>query len=208
MPPKGSKLGPPPTTTDPSSPALVQQNAHSSSIADFELPKTTLTKLAKGSIPDNVKMQQDVVLALLRGSTLFISYLWYKKKNADISAHDQALARSGKSITASDVIKAISEMDFGPADDLIPILEHELAAYRANVQANKSAKKAVNPGPGGKRGPRKSNAATDVEEEQGDEEEDDMVGDDAEEEEGQGEVEGEGDESEILDAGDEMDLDK
>ncbi|RXK39769.1 hypothetical protein M231_02962 [Tremella mesenterica] len=201
MPPKGSKLGPPPTTTDPSSPALVQQNAHSSSIADFELPKTTLTKLAKGSIPDNVKMQQDVVLALLRGSTLFISYL-------SAAAHDQALARSGKSITASDVIKAISEMDFGPADDLIPILEHELAAYRANVQANKSAKKAVNPGPGGKRGPRKSNAATDVEEEQGDEEEDDMVGDDAEEEEGQGEVEGEGDESEILDAGDEMDLDK
>ena len=26
-------------------------------------------------IPDNIKMQQDVVLALMRGSTLFISYL-------------------------------------------------------------------------------------------------------------------------------------
>ena len=96
MPPKGSKLGPPQAPTGPLSPAAQQQNANLSGISDYELPKTTLTKLAKGSvslwsfscdlfsgmltifeyqIPDNVKMQQDVVLALLRSSTLFISYL-------------------------------------------------------------------------------------------------------------------------------------
>jgi len=34
-------------------PAAVQQRAHTSSIADFELPKTTLTKLAKGSVRDS-----------------------------------------------------------------------------------------------------------------------------------------------------------
>jgi len=50
------------------------------------------------------------------------------------SAHDQALARSGKSITASDVIKAISEMDFGPADNLIPLLEIELACTLRTAQ--------------------------------------------------------------------------
>jgi len=38
-----------------------------------------------------------------------------------------ALDRSGRSITAGDVIKAITEMDFGPADHLVPILEQELA---------------------------------------------------------------------------------
>lgn len=92
MPPKGAKLAPPPAVAaGPLSPAAQQQKANSAGIADYELPKTSLTKLAKGSvggfsvpvwslltraqIPDNVKMQQDVVLALMRSSTVFISYL-------------------------------------------------------------------------------------------------------------------------------------
>jgi DNA polymerase epsilon subunit 3 len=92
MPPKGAKLAPPPAAAaGPLSPAAQQQKANSAGIADYELPKTSLTKLAKGSvsgfsvpvrslltraqIPDNVKMQQDVVLALMRSSTVFISYL-------------------------------------------------------------------------------------------------------------------------------------
>nr|XP_031858773.1 uncharacterized protein CI109_005869 [Kwoniella shandongensis]KAA5525845.1 hypothetical protein CI109_005869 [Kwoniella shandongensis] len=76
MPPKGATSHPPkPPSNVPLSAAAQQQRANSAGIAEFELPKTNLTKLAKGSIPDNVKMQQDVVLALLRGSTVFISYL-------------------------------------------------------------------------------------------------------------------------------------
>lgn len=128
-------------------------------------------------IPDNVKMQQEVVIALMRSSTLFINYLCkcqapfslspfhlfdsacifsllglpipYPHKlicNMDQSyplrlppfcseltvltaagAHDQAVARSGKMTTAADVLKAIQEMDMGPADNLLPILEQELA---------------------------------------------------------------------------------
>ena len=89
-------------------------------------------------------------MALLRSSTLFINYLseseagilsfryadsqlqrmltlWLCTEADPRSAHDQALARSGKSITASDVLKAITEMDFGPADELLPLLEMELA---------------------------------------------------------------------------------
>ncbi|EKC98053.1 hypothetical protein A1Q2_07599 [Trichosporon asahii var. asahii CBS 8904] len=138
MPPKAST-----TTNDaPPSPASVQQRPFMPGIAEYELPKTNLIKLAKGSeshnaagveisfvyldlvadtqIPDNVKMQQDVVTALLRSSTLFINFL-------SAHAHDQALERSGKSITAGDVLKAVTELDFGPADALVPILEQELA---------------------------------------------------------------------------------
>jgi DNA polymerase epsilon subunit 3 len=104
-----------------------------------------------------MKMQQDVVLALLRSSTLFIGYLselLFRFKltrqllrtllvisQADCSAHDQALSRSGKSITASDIIKAIMEMDFGPADNLVPLLEQELAgglSRRVNGLMNQS----------------------------------------------------------------------
>lgn len=43
------------------------------------------------------------------------------------AAHDQAINRSGKTVTPADVLKAISELDFGPADQLIPLLERELA---------------------------------------------------------------------------------
>jgi DNA polymerase epsilon subunit 3 len=36
------------------SPVAVQQRANTVSIADFELPKTTLTKLAKGSVSKTI----------------------------------------------------------------------------------------------------------------------------------------------------------
>ncbi|KAI9638226.1 uncharacterized protein MKK02DRAFT_42616 [Dioszegia hungarica] len=120
MPPKGVKTLPPAVDPDVDSPAAQQEQSHLSGMADFELPRTTLIKLAKGSIPDNVKMQQDVVMALMRSSTLFISYL-------AAASHDQAINRSGKTVTPADVLKAISELDFGPADNLIPLLERELA---------------------------------------------------------------------------------
>jgi DNA polymerase epsilon subunit 3 len=84
------------------------------------------------------------------------------------------LSRSGKSITASDIIKAIIEMDFGPADNLVPLLEQELAGmwhrwsrltivYRSNTQASKTKAKPTGPGRGK---PRKSNADTTVEDEE------------------------------------------
>ncbi|AAW46916.2 expressed protein [Cryptococcus deneoformans JEC21] len=177
MPPKGSTIHPPKPPADaPPTAASIQMKANSVGMGEYELPKTTLTKLAKGSIPDNVKMQQDVVLALLRGSTLFISYL-------TAAAHDQAIARSGRTVTAADVIKAIIEMDFGPADALVPIMEQELAAFRNIQQRAKAAKKP--PGPGRGRGPRKSAAST-------------RAGEDGDmaETEGEAAVEGEGDEEE------------
>ncbi|XAO27128.1 hypothetical protein I312_105970 [Cryptococcus bacillisporus CA1280] len=190
MPPKGSTIHPPKPPADaPPTAASIQMKANSIGIGEYELPKTTLTKLAKGSIPDNVKMQQDVVLALLRGSTLFISYL-------TAAAHDQAIARSGRTVTAADVIKAITEMDFGPADALVPIMEQELAAFRNIQQRAKAAKKPSGPGRG--RGPRKSAVSmradgdVDMAETEGDAGEGDGeggVGEDEEEEEGEQEQE-------------------
>lgn len=76
-------------------------------------------------------MQQEVVVALMRSSTLFISYLGgliqWPRLMAAAAAHDQAHNRSGKTVTPADVLKAISELDFGPADQLIPLLERELS---------------------------------------------------------------------------------
>ncbi|GMK57532.1 hypothetical protein CspeluHIS016_0403660 [Cutaneotrichosporon spelunceum] len=159
-------------------PSAAQQAAYTHSIADLELPKTTLTKLAKGSIPDNVKMQQDVVHALLRGSTLFINYLSAALKRLYMRptcAHDQAVSRSGKQITAGDVLKAIADLDFGPSDALIPLLEQELASYRA-IQVAAKARKA----PPKKRGKEPEEGMA-VDEEEEEEEEQEEGGDEEEE---------------------------
>ena len=50
-----------------------------------------------------------------------------KTHHVAAASHDQALGRSGKTVTAADVLKAIQDMDMGPADQLIPVLEQELA---------------------------------------------------------------------------------
>jgi len=51
MPPKGAKLGPPPVPeADPDTPSALQQAEYTQGLSEFELPKTTLAKLAKGSV--------------------------------------------------------------------------------------------------------------------------------------------------------------
>lgn len=81
------------------------------------------------------------MVALLRSSTLFISHLGeeslYKLMIA-AAAHDQAVNRSGKTITPADVLKAVSELDFGPADVLIPLLERELSGRQLQCIADAS----------------------------------------------------------------------
>ena len=50
MPPKGMKVVPPPVAPDVDSPAAQQEAAHTAGMAEYEFPRTTLTKLAKGSV--------------------------------------------------------------------------------------------------------------------------------------------------------------
>ncbi len=87
MPPKAPKP-PPPSEDLAGSLAAQQQAANSSGIAELRLaqnyPLKACQRLSKTPsilyvlirlVPNNVKMQQDVMLALNRSSTLFISYL-------------------------------------------------------------------------------------------------------------------------------------
>lgn len=51
MPPKGSTIHPPKPPADaPPTAASIQMKANSVGMGEYELPKTTLTKLAKGSV--------------------------------------------------------------------------------------------------------------------------------------------------------------
>ena len=107
-------------------------------------------------IPDNVKLQKETVLSLVKGSTVFINYLgacashylflyiltciFLKKllrtsidrQSNDscfdafffiYSAHDVALSKQHKSISASDVLKALEMLEF---PDMVEQLQGEL----------------------------------------------------------------------------------
>lgn len=52
-----------------------QQSAVSEGIDAFELPKSIVIKLAKSGIPEQSKVQKETILALLKGSTVFINLL-------------------------------------------------------------------------------------------------------------------------------------
>ena len=75
--------------------AQAQQDAVSEGIENFELPRALVTRIAKSAVrcrfsyrymeqlfltlswqvPDNVKLQKDTVLSLVKGATVFINYL-------------------------------------------------------------------------------------------------------------------------------------
>ncbi|KAG6327175.1 hypothetical protein ID866_11914 [Astraeus odoratus] len=110
--------------------AQAQQDLVSEGIENFELPKTLVTKIAKSAIPDNTKLQKETVLSLVKGSTVFINYL-------AATAHDVALSKQHKSISASDVLKALEMIEFG---DLVDRLQEELQIYRDNAKGDKGRK--------------------------------------------------------------------
>lgn len=44
-------------------------------VQDNVLPKSIVTRLSKGVLPQNTNIQKDAVLALTKGATVFINYL-------------------------------------------------------------------------------------------------------------------------------------
>ncbi|KAJ7641700.1 hypothetical protein FB45DRAFT_900816 [Roridomyces roridus] len=121
-------------------------------------PKSLVTRIgiAKFALPENVKMQKETVLSLIKGSTVFINYLgafssggsrvWVSHATRrsscyltrfPSSAHDVALSKQHKSISASDVLKALEMIEFG---DLADKLQGELTgAKNGSSNVNGSA---------------------------------------------------------------------
>ncbi|KLO10366.1 histone-fold-containing protein [Schizopora paradoxa] len=108
--------------------AQAQQDAVSDGIENYELPKSLVTRIAKSAIPENSKLQKDMVTALVQGSTVFINYL-------AATAHDIATSRQHKSVSASDVLKALESLQFV---DMVDKIQEELKVYR---ELQKSGKK-------------------------------------------------------------------
>ncbi|KAH9895691.1 histone-fold-containing protein [Cubamyces lactineus] len=108
--------------------AQAQQDAVADGIENFELPRSVVMKLARASqVPENTKFSKDVILAILKASTVFINYL-------AATAHEVASSKQHKSISATDVLKALELVEFG---DIAKNIQGELQVYRDLQKADK-----------------------------------------------------------------------
>ncbi|BGP55388.1 hypothetical protein JCM8202_003713 [Rhodotorula sphaerocarpa] len=101
----------------------------------FELPKSVVARIAREALPSDIKLQKEVPLALVKGSTVFINYL------AALS-HDVATERNNKTIAATHVLDAVKQLGWEDGGELHRQLKKDLAAFRA---ANEAKKKGLPP---------------------------------------------------------------
>ncbi|KAI8629173.1 histone-fold-containing protein [Xylariaceae sp. FL1651] len=112
-------------------------------IEDLTLPKSIITRLAKGVLPPNTQIQANAILAMSKSATVFINHL----ANA---ANEHTLNNNKKTIMPGDVFAALEDVEF-------PFLRERLEAefkkfnetqttkrntYRRKVAAQKKAEKA------------------------------------------------------------------
>ncbi|KAH7137244.1 histone-fold-containing protein [Dactylonectria estremocensis] len=108
-------------------------------IEDLTLPKSIITRLAKGVLPANTQIQANAILAMSNSATVFISYLASHANEITVTA-------GKKTVTPADVFKALEDTEFS---FLRAPLEAEFAkfnairtekrtSYRQKVRAKKS----------------------------------------------------------------------
>ncbi|EHY60418.1 hypothetical protein HRR83_000177 [Exophiala dermatitidis] len=103
------------------------------SIDDLLLPRTLVSRLARGVLPPNTSIQKDATLAIAKSATVFISYL----------AHHANEQTTKKTIGPQDVLKALKEIEMDGVMELGAVgkdgrlggrLERELEAYEKILQ--------------------------------------------------------------------------
>ncbi|KDE08347.1 hypothetical protein MVLG_01387 [Microbotryum lychnidis-dioicae p1A1 Lamole] len=120
-----------PTTTTTDDAAANASSADTLGLAQFELPKALVTRIAKASVPAGVQLQREMPLALVKSSTIFINYL------AALS-HDAAHEKNQKTISATHVLEAIKELGWDDQQALNKYLAVHLRAFRKNVEDKKN----------------------------------------------------------------------
>ncbi|KAF8867021.1 histone-fold-containing protein [Acephala macrosclerotiorum] len=125
MPPK--KVPPPPSATgDEGTPKQDTVFREGINIEDLNLPKSIVTRLAKGVLPPNTQIQGNAMLAMTKSATVFVNYLASQ-------ANEFAASANRKTISPQDVFAALDEAQLS---DFKPRLEAELAKFN-EVQADK-----------------------------------------------------------------------
>ncbi|CCF42858.1 DNA polymerase epsilon subunit D [Colletotrichum higginsianum] len=98
-------------------------------IEDLSLPKSIITRLAKGVLPPNTQIQANAVLAMSKSATVFINYLASHANEITVNANK-------KTVSAEDVFKALDDIEFG---FLREPLEQEFAKYNQIQSAKRTS---------------------------------------------------------------------
>ncbi|KAG9255153.1 histone-fold-containing protein [Emericellopsis atlantica] len=109
-------------------------------IEDLSLPKSIITRLAKGVLPPNTQIQANAVLAMSKSTTVFVNYL-------ASYANEHTVNANKKTISPADVFKALEDTEFGFLRARVEaefakfnqIQTEKRTSYRAKVKASKGA---------------------------------------------------------------------
>ncbi|CAI4216260.1 unnamed protein product [Parascedosporium putredinis] len=114
--------------------------SESEASTELNLPKSIITRLAKGVLPPHVQLQGNAVLALRQSATVFISYI-------ASHANEHAQSAGKKTVLPADVFQALEDTEFG---FLRGQLEAEFAKFnqtqaakRSNYRQKQAAKRAA-----------------------------------------------------------------
>uniref|UniRef100_A0A8H7NCZ6 DNA polymerase epsilon subunit D n=1 Tax=Bionectria ochroleuca TaxID=29856 RepID=A0A8H7NCZ6_BIOOC len=102
------------------------EHKDATTIEELTLPKSIITRLAKGVLPPNTQIQGNAILALSKSTTVFINYL-------ATYANEHTVNAGKKTILPNDVFKALEDTEFGFLKER---LEAEFAKFSA-IQTEK-----------------------------------------------------------------------
>ncbi|KUI66451.1 DNA polymerase epsilon subunit D [Cytospora mali] len=111
-------------------------------IEELQLPKSIITRLAKGVLPPNTQIQANAILAMTKSATVFINHL----ANA---ANEVTSLQNKKTIMPADVFRALDDIEFGFMRERVEAEFSKFnetqttkrSAYRKKVSAAKKAAK-------------------------------------------------------------------
>ncbi|KAI0376253.1 histone-fold-containing protein [Hypomontagnella monticulosa] len=111
-------------------------------IEDVTLPKSIITRLAKGVLPPNTQIQANAILAMSKSATVFINHL----ANA---ANEHTQSANKKTIAPADVFDALEDIEFpffrerleAEYKKFSEVQTTKRSTYRRKVAAQKRAEK-------------------------------------------------------------------
>ncbi|KAL1860451.1 hypothetical protein Daus18300_009225 [Diaporthe australafricana] len=114
-------------------------------IEELQLPKSIITRLAKGVLPPNTQIQANAILAMTKSATVFINHI----ANA---ANEVTTLQNKKTVMPADVFRALDDIEFGFMRERVEaefakfneVQTSKRSTYRKKVAAAKKATK----GPG------------------------------------------------------------
>ncbi|KNE71367.1 hypothetical protein AMAG_15601, partial [Allomyces macrogynus ATCC 38327] len=101
----------------------------SSSINDYGLPKSQITKIFKESVPPGTNLQREAREALDQATVTFVNYLTFMATEITTKA-------GKKTISPNDVLTALEAMEM---PDLVPTLREALDQFQQQKQAKRAA---------------------------------------------------------------------